>query len=174
VTTEDDFQKALDADPEDWQTRLVFADWLEEQGDPRADGYRALGVRRFVPLFPSSPDQGTRPWFCRARSETADWLLEDDGQAAKHYYPTRDRQAAILPTDWFDAVELRGKDADAGLAPKFQNRNDCDRRELEDAVALGFAKLPAARRAELLSPNAEDAPPKKPAAPRAKGKKKGK
>ena len=43
VTTEDDFQRALDKNPDDWQTRLVFADWLEERDDPRAEGYRALG-----------------------------------------------------------------------------------------------------------------------------------
>lgn len=35
MTTEDDFQAALDANPEDWQTRLVFADWLQERGDSR-------------------------------------------------------------------------------------------------------------------------------------------
>ena len=41
MTTEDDFQTALDANPEDWQTRLVFADWLEDNGDPqRADFIR--------------------------------------------------------------------------------------------------------------------------------------
>ena len=50
MTTEDDFQNALDAHPEDWQTRLVFADWLEENGDPRAEGYRALGVLRRRPF----------------------------------------------------------------------------------------------------------------------------
>ena len=33
MTTEDDFQRALDANPDDWQTRLVFADWLEDRGD---------------------------------------------------------------------------------------------------------------------------------------------
>src|SRR5204863_136709 len=49
VTTEDDFQNALDADPADWQTRLVFADWLQERGDVRAEGYRALGRTRFYP-----------------------------------------------------------------------------------------------------------------------------
>ena len=43
MTTEDDFQAALDANPNDWQTRLVFADWLDERGDVRASGYRALG-----------------------------------------------------------------------------------------------------------------------------------
>jgi uncharacterized protein (TIGR02996 family) len=48
VTTEDDFQKALDKRPDDWQTRLVFADFLEERGDPRAAGYRILGLWQLV------------------------------------------------------------------------------------------------------------------------------
>jgi uncharacterized protein (TIGR02996 family) len=43
VTTEDDFQAALDANPGDHHTRLVFADWLEERGDERAEGYRYFG-----------------------------------------------------------------------------------------------------------------------------------
>src|SRR5262249_13386737 len=50
VTTEDDFQNALDAQPGDWQTRLVFADWLQDRSDPRAEGYRALGMNRIVPI----------------------------------------------------------------------------------------------------------------------------
>ena len=54
MTTEDDFQAKLDADPTDWQTRLVFSDWLQEIGDPRADGYRALGLLRRSPRhYPS-------------------------------------------------------------------------------------------------------------------------
>lgn len=50
MTTEDDFHRALDANPTDWQTRLVLADWLDEQGDPRAEGYRALGVNEMHPM----------------------------------------------------------------------------------------------------------------------------
>ena len=50
MTTEDDFHRALDANPDDWQTRLVFADWLDDRGDPRAEGYRALGHLRLCPF----------------------------------------------------------------------------------------------------------------------------
>lgn len=49
MTTEDDFQLALDKNPTDWQTRLVFADWLQERDDPRAEGYRVLGTLRLAP-----------------------------------------------------------------------------------------------------------------------------
>ena len=34
MTTEDDFQRQLDEHPDDFQTRLVFADWLDENGQP--------------------------------------------------------------------------------------------------------------------------------------------
>lgn len=50
MTTEDDFQNAIDASPDDWNARLVFADWLQEQGDPRAEGYRALGALKWCPF----------------------------------------------------------------------------------------------------------------------------
>ncbi len=45
MTTEEDFQRALDENPDDHLTRLVFADWLQERDDPRAEGYRAMGLR---------------------------------------------------------------------------------------------------------------------------------
>ena len=145
MTTEDDFQAALDAKPDDWQTRLVFADWLDERGDPRAEGYRALGVLRLVPLRPAGEN---RAWYARADSAPATWLLDPESQARK-YYPTQNLAAAILPGDWFDVVELLGKGE--GCAPRFTDRSDCSLAELDGAVALAFAKLPAARRAELLA-----------------------
>ena len=50
MTTEDDFQTAIDAHPEDWQTRLVFADWLDEHNDPRGGVIRlAERVRHLGP-----------------------------------------------------------------------------------------------------------------------------
>lgn len=37
----DEFQKSLDRDPNDWETRLVYADLLEELGEPvLANGQR--------------------------------------------------------------------------------------------------------------------------------------
>ena len=57
MTTEDDFQVALDTNPGDWRTRLVFPDWLPERSDPRADGYRALGVLRRAPVTTYKPPQ---------------------------------------------------------------------------------------------------------------------
>lgn len=126
MTTEDDFQAALDANPKDWQTRLVFADWLEERNDPRAEGYRALGVLR---LRPSPGHHYGKPlhdrperWWARASSES------------EHKY-------RHLPADWYRLVD------DSGLSlTSFRGR-----RKAEDAAARAFAKLPAERRAELLA-----------------------
>jgi uncharacterized protein (TIGR02996 family) len=41
MTREDAFLLSLLTDPDDDTTRLVFADWLEEQGEPRAGAFRA-------------------------------------------------------------------------------------------------------------------------------------
>lgn len=81
MTTEDDFQAALDACPDDWQTRIVLADWLEDRSDPRAEGFRALGMLRKVPLI--------------GRDRRATWLREmgaDIGFVGPSY----------LPLDWHE------------------------------------------------------------------------
>jgi uncharacterized protein (TIGR02996 family) len=45
MATEQGFVQALADDPDDDTTRLVFADWLEERGDPRAAWLRAAALR---------------------------------------------------------------------------------------------------------------------------------
>lgn len=42
-TEEDAFWLHLEANPSDSVARLVFADWLQERGDLRAEGMRVLG-----------------------------------------------------------------------------------------------------------------------------------
>jgi uncharacterized protein (TIGR02996 family) len=133
VTTEDDFQKALDANPADWQTRLVFADFLQERGDPRAEGYRALGVLRlrpchldaecFTPEHPAArtPEFLGKFWWCNA----------DDARYERFR----------LPPDWYRGLKW----------PRSSGRKYATRRDAEDAAALAFSKLPRERRAELLA-----------------------
>lgn len=121
MTTEEDFQAALDAHPEDWQTRLVFADWLEEQGDPRAEGYRALGVNGMHPMLLSSLWGYLRG---SLRRPGAQWV----------------------PYDWHECWRAPGG---GEFFPS--------RRAAEDAAALAFAKLPTARRNELLATDATNA-----------------
>lgn len=49
MNDENAFQNALDENLDDSVTRLVFADWLQEQGDERSEGYRMLGILRLWP-----------------------------------------------------------------------------------------------------------------------------
>lgn len=129
MVTEEDFQSALDLNWGDWQTRLVFADWLEERGDVRADGYRALGVLNLRPYKPSSVKQC--PYWVRKsiREGSNAWVWE-------------------LCRDWFDALDVNGKGKRA--APDWSLNRTATRRQLEDAAALAFGKLTDARRLELL------------------------
>lgn len=49
MTDEKAFLDAIALAPDDWNLRLVFADWLEEQGDPRALAYRWSGAHKKRP-----------------------------------------------------------------------------------------------------------------------------
>ena len=124
VNEEDTFQRALDEHPSDWQTRLVFADWLQERDDPRADGYRAIARRRRYPL-----DSGKAWWWACRQGECHN----------------------IIPEDWFDLLPPGPGSALfwplLGAASGNKSRREC-----EDALALAFTLLPADRRAELLKP----------------------
>jgi uncharacterized protein (TIGR02996 family) len=167
MTTEDDFQAALDANPADWQTRLVFADWLDERSDVRAEGYRALGQLRKCPsrrVGEKDPRLGEKEWFIGS---------ED----ALNFGPRRDERyvRAQFPPDWWSLVECgepwgHGAGPDAWLF-------FATRRETEDAAALAFAELPPERRTELLAtiPKKKTGArkkPQKPPAKKSKGKKK--
>ncbi len=124
MTTEEDFQRALDANPEDHHTRLVFADWLQERDDPRAEGYRVLGLLRLYPIDDRvSTESGWRPI-----AETP-WGWRDE-----RYRPF---PHACLPREWTDSGEWRF------CFPT--------RRAAEDAAATLITKLPAEKRAELLA-----------------------
>jgi uncharacterized protein (TIGR02996 family) len=121
MTTEDDFQKVLDDNPDDWQTRLVFADWLQERNDPRAEGYRALGLRMICPY---------------RYTGNQDWGYDD-------YTTIPSAAADVLPGDWF---ALLGYPPDAtdwacGVAAARS------RSSLENAAAEAFSRLSAERRA---------------------------
>ena len=66
------FQAALADDPTSSGTRLVFADWLEEQGDPRAAGYRWMGENGKWPYdWPKASGS--------VRNDTYDWYRTDGG-----------------------------------------------------------------------------------------------
>lgn len=45
-----DFHAHLDAHPDDWEYRLVYADWLEEQGDPFCETQRWMVANGKCPV----------------------------------------------------------------------------------------------------------------------------
>lgn|GEM_PF-1384495 len=155
MTTEDDFQSALDANPDDWQTRLVFADWLEERGDRRAEGMRALGMLRLWPYrWRYSPDPaGVYRWLFHNGKGT------DSGKSIPRCH--------VLPQDWLNKSAKRKLtdymvliiDWDIGVEL-------ASRLEMENVVVLAFAKLPAKRRRELLAGKNTGGGKKKPASRR--------
>src|SRR5262245_22994715 len=105
MTTEDDFQNALDANPNEHHTRLVFADWLQERGDPRAEGYRALGRLRRVPTSKFRQPHSRKPWFLwYSHAHVGDLERNRKG-------PRRDiidsMLIAALPADWCAKILAR-------------------------------------------------------------------
>jgi uncharacterized protein (TIGR02996 family) len=134
VTDEEDFQRHLDERPGDHLARQVFADWLQDRGDPRAEGYRALGVMR------------------RDCTQEGAFLAIDTYRGTCPYwghYGHQILQVHHLPGDWFSLLEVAGR-SDCN-APSWSQRFDATRRELDDAAAIAFSRLPPERRAEILS-----------------------
>lgn len=137
MTTEDDFQTALDAHPEDWNTRLVFADWLQDRGDPRSTGYRAIAVQRLRPLSGTIYKRSACWWHCKPD----------------------DTFHNIIPRDWF-ALLPAGQGNNVFWPLVTETRGVKSRRECEDALARAFAQLPDDRQAALLKPLQQPDEPK--------------
>lgn len=137
MTSEYEFQAAIDDQADDAHCRLVFADFLEERGDRRAEGYRALGVlRKYVVVY--EPEDGDFCWF------NSDPFLKDAFNC--------------LPSDWFallsGGLQTKGGKPIKATAEFVGAWLDWpSRRTAEDAAALAFLKLPPERRAELLRGN---------------------
>ncbi len=173
MTAEDDFQRALDTNPGDWQTRLVFADWLQERGDSRAEGYRVLGQLRRLPTSAFKKTDDRTPWHLWVVEDKVESLISTFGRKA-----TTLRKAA-LPRDWCQAIFEANEKAHLNFSGGWCGYADT-RREADDAAALAFAALPADRRAELLATEfvARQPParkralkkPRQPATKKAKGK----
>jgi uncharacterized protein (TIGR02996 family) len=148
MTTEEDFQRALDANPEDHNTRLVFADWLEERGDPRAAGYRALGTVR------------KRSIYLNAESIRNRWIFGT--------VTTRDQLKpygdCMVAEGWFKAIKCGDR---TSMWKYFFTR-----REAEDATALAFGKMTAGRRSELLAETEAGSRPDPPTKRPKRGRKK--
>jgi uncharacterized protein (TIGR02996 family) len=137
-TTEDSFHQMLDENLDDYQTRTVFADWLHERDDPRAEGYRALGMLR------KNPRQ-YKP-YNSAMPETWYW-----GHTSNENYNNRpDYHPSLLDHDWMERV-VPSDPARAHLTDGDYWRYHQTRRQAEDAAAVAFAQLTPERRAEILA-----------------------
>ncbi len=118
--SEEGFQAHLDANPEDHFAREVFADWLEDRDDPRAEGYRALGV---LGRFPFVESKASYLWHNEKRYGTND---PDD-----------------LKTVWFLAItHFTRKTYMTDWWVRFPSR-----RKAEDAAAIAFSQLRSEDRA---------------------------
>jgi uncharacterized protein (TIGR02996 family) len=143
MTTEEDFQKKLDENHDDWQTRLVFADWLDERGDPRGPGYRALGTQQMFP---------------RMFGTDAGFADESDVKRAGG-----GNENCCLPNDWYKLLcrylrlsepmigGIVGMQIGGLIGKQIMWRDYRSRRAAENAAAWAFAKLPTKRRTQLLS-----------------------
>lgn len=62
VAADQHFERMLDADPRDWDTRLVYADWLEENGHEwRAASQRWMVAEQLAPdLRPTGVSYGSK------------------------------------------------------------------------------------------------------------------
>lgn len=132
MTTEADLQAMLDADPADWQTRLILADFLQDRDDPRAAGYRALGELQLRPLtFLMKSGEKSRVWgfHCGIGIDPS------TGKTASFRH--------ALPRPWFDQARTCEADIWVLSGPA--------RRACEDRVAHSFANLSAERQAGILA-----------------------
>jgi uncharacterized protein (TIGR02996 family) len=144
VTTEDDFRRAIEANPDDWDTLAVFSDWLRDRDDPRADGYAALARHRKRPLLQTLTKMRKAElngvWFA--------WLKVAHAVHSDHAGRAKSTDPGALPPDWYDTVREFSQFPDwKPTAWAFFH----SRSEALDAAALGFVQLPAERRAELLT-----------------------
>jgi uncharacterized protein (TIGR02996 family) len=150
MTGEDDFQAMLDANPDDHDTRKIFGDFLEERGDPRGPGYRALGALRLCP----GHERNDAPW--------GEAYPENDDEHGGcwswwHLAKPDDLGAANIPWfDWYDLISDRHH-YEYGDEPRCGSKDFWTRRQAEDDIARAFSKLPAERQRELLATTAETA-----------------
>jgi uncharacterized protein (TIGR02996 family) len=85
------FRTAILAEPENHALRLIFADFLEEQGDHRAEGFRWMGQNEKHPYY----------W---VDTETWDWW-NLDGAPNRHSVPAH----SILPGNLFVRLKVTNR-----------------------------------------------------------------
>jgi uncharacterized protein (TIGR02996 family) len=144
VTTEEDFGRAINADPEDWQALLVFSDWLRERNDPRADGYAALARFQKRPRAETHSNSMREDW----RGDWFIWGKATTARRAGASGPAKESEPDVLPPDWYDEAK------EFNQLPEWQKHAWSyfrTRSGALDAAARAFARLPDNRRTELLT-----------------------
>lgn len=124
------FTQALDAEPKNHWLRCVFADWLDDRGDPRGPGMRALGRLELRSIFTG--------W-----NQTVDadvWLLGRDDNCKYE-----DCLGGFLPVPWWEALEVQQ------IGNFKWWRYYASRAAAEDAAALAWAKLTPEQQARILA-----------------------
>jgi hypothetical protein len=143
MTTEADFQRHLDLNIDDWQTRLILADWLEDRDDVRSSGYRELGRLRIVPRGTVMDGRGDYIRWIYGTVRNTNWRPHDPDEW------TINHVGMMLPNKWFVALfEVENP------APAPDSARDCwarytRRRNAEDGAARAFYSLPPAQRAAI-------------------------
>jgi hypothetical protein len=123
--TEAGLQARLDETPDDHWVRSILADYLEDIGDERAPGYRALAALGKWPKY--FPGQSVR-----------------DGLEAWTWWWAMPKGRDYLPRSWWGEIK--------GYRPLFSGfKNFNTRRGAEDAAALAWAGLSAEVRDDILA-----------------------
>lgn len=135
---EEGFQRAIDADPTNATIRMVFADWLEEQGDPRAEGYRELARLNRVPV--TGGQEWNWPGYC---SEVfSDW---GGAESVTH---RQSAQIAAIPREWIEAHKEENERMKDGAAGWIVGET---RREADDKAAIAYLAYKATLAVEAKS-----------------------
>jgi uncharacterized protein (TIGR02996 family) len=94
MSDEQAFLDAIDDRPGDRDIRLVYADWLEEHGDPRADLIRAEEEMRRVPIA------SDRFWELKPRRNALRERCATDWLARMRYGTDYEPVLGTVPDDW--------------------------------------------------------------------------
>lgn len=134
-------QLALDADPANGWLRRLLADALDDVDDPRAAGYRVLGLMGRVPRY---QPRGEYP-------ESWAWVEESNNHWSRDgAFGDGDLLDHALPDEWVRRVESCPRMIDTNTAAGW--REWPSRREADDAAAIAFARLPADVQAAISTP----------------------
>jgi uncharacterized protein (TIGR02996 family) len=133
------FLAAIAADPEDVSRRLIYADWLEEQGDGRAEFIRLMEEMRTL-LVHSDRFAALRPRRNELRQQLApEWITR------MGYQPTHRPMFTKLPEKRHERWRLVEEFIDIWYGP-LQSGDGYSEEELQEVESRLGVRLPAALR----------------------------